>query len=117
MPKFYRHTASVSRGQINPIDPLAGTSRWDLNPIDPLAGTSRWDLNPIDPLAGTSRWDLNPIDPLPGIFSSALCTSVNMAPRSDVSAIDLPTAPHIIMQQLYYTIKVQQSKQSCRRGY
>ena len=41
VPKFYRHTASVSRGQIYPIDPLAGTSRWDLNPIDPLAGTSR----------------------------------------------------------------------------
>ena len=48
-------TASVSRGKINPIDPLAGTSRWDLNPIDPLAGTSRWDLNPIDPLPGTTR--------------------------------------------------------------
>ena len=55
VPKFYRHTASVSCGQINPIDPLAGTSRWDLNPIDPLAGTSRWDLNPIDPLPGTTR--------------------------------------------------------------
>ena len=41
VPKFYRHTASVSRGQINPIDPLAGTSRWDLNPIDPLPGTTR----------------------------------------------------------------------------
>ena len=54
-PKFYRHTASVSRGKINPIDPLAGISRWDLNPIDPLAGTSRWDLNPIDPLPGTTR--------------------------------------------------------------
>ena len=25
-PKFYRHTASVSRGQINLIDPLAGTT-------------------------------------------------------------------------------------------
>ena len=41
MPKFYRHTASVSWWDLNPIDPLAGTSWWDLNPIDPLTGTTR----------------------------------------------------------------------------
>ena len=36
------------------------------------------------------------ISDLGGIFPSALCTSVNMAPRSDISAIDLPTVLYII---------------------
>ena len=36
------------------------------------------------------------ISDLSGIFPSALCTSVNMAPRSDISAIDLPTVLYII---------------------
>ena len=36
------------------------------------------------------------ISDLGGIFSSALCASVNMAFQSDISAIDLPTVLYIL---------------------
>ena len=38
-PKSNRHTASISHGQLNCIDSLAGTLEGNLNPLDSLAGT------------------------------------------------------------------------------
>ena len=42
------------------------------------------------------------ISDLGGIFTSALCASVNMSPRSDISAIDLPTVLYILLLLLLF---------------
>ena len=41
------------------------------------------------------------ISDLGSIFPSALRASVNMAPRSDISAIDLPTVLYIIHNEIH----------------